>query len=215
VQQSLRLTTEGWYKSAGTACGRVGWSASEQEGDHVRSLLPAAEDHGAFTALRVTAAVVGLVLTLATSKPLLADEGGNSLYLPGLFGSLAAVPGEPGWALAFVYYSYGGHLSAGIIGNIAERQDVVYPALTYTFAQPVLGGQLALGVATAAGRAWAQIAGGFEDSRWGFNDVVPSAVLRWNAGVHNYMVYAQTEMAARAIHISIRRPATNSQRSPA
>ena len=95
---------------------------------------------------------------------------------------------------------------------------------------------MALGVATAVGRAWAQIAGGFEDSRWGFNDVVPSAVLRWNAGVHNYMVYAQTEIttgtydplrpanfgighggidAARAIHISIRRPATNSQRSPA
>ena len=160
----------------------------------MRSLLSAAEDHSAFTALRMTAAVVGVVLTLATSKPLLADEGGNSLYLPGLFGSLAAVPGEPGWALALVYYSYGGHLSAGAIGNIAERQDVVYPALTYTFAKPVLGGQLALGVATAAGRAWAQIAGGFEDSRWGFNDVVPSAVLRWNAGVHNYMVYAQTEI---------------------
>jgi hypothetical protein len=67
---------------------------------------------GALTALRVTAAVLGVVLALMTSKPSLADEGGNSLYLPGLFGSLAAVPGEPGWSAAFVYYAYGGHLNS-------------------------------------------------------------------------------------------------------
>jgi hypothetical protein len=57
----------------------------------------------ALAALRMTAAVLGVVLALMTSKPSLADEGGNSLYLPGLFGSLAAVPGEPGWSFAFVY----------------------------------------------------------------------------------------------------------------
>jgi hypothetical protein len=85
-------------------------------------------------------------------------------------------------------------LNVATVGSIAEKQDLGYGALTYTFAQPVLGGQLALGVASATGRAWAQIAGGFEDSRWGFNDVVPSAALRWNNGVHNYMVYAEAEI---------------------
>ena len=33
-----------------------------------------------------------------------ADEGGVSFWLPGLFGSLAAVPQQPGWSLATIYY---------------------------------------------------------------------------------------------------------------
>jgi hypothetical protein len=32
-----------------------------------------------------------------------ADEGGVSFWLPGLFGSLAAVPVTPGWSLASIY----------------------------------------------------------------------------------------------------------------
>src|SRR5262249_12937956 len=135
-----------------------------------------------------------IVLALLMSRPLHADEGGNSLYLPGGFASLAAVPGEPGWSLSFLYYSYAGHLNLSTVGNIAERQDTVYGVLAYTFKQPVLGGQLTVSASGATGRAWGQIAGGIEDSRWGFNDVLPSAVLRWNAGVHNYMVYAETEI---------------------
>jgi hypothetical protein len=63
----------------------------------------------------------------------LADEGANSLYLPGAFGSLAAVPGEPGWSLALTYYSYGGRLKVITPGNISEKQDLEYGALTYTF----------------------------------------------------------------------------------
>lgn len=201
----------------------------------MRSLLSAAEDHSAFIALRVTAAVVGLVLTLATSKPLFADEGGNSLYLPGLFGSLAAVPGEPGWALALVYYSYGGHLNAGTIGNRRAagcRLPRAHLHVREAGARRTIGTRRRYRSRQSLGSDRRRL----RDSRWGFNDVVPSAVLRWNAGVHNYMVYAQTEIttgtydplrpanfgighggidAARAIHISIRRPATNSQRSPA
>lgn len=149
---------------------------------------------GAFTSLRVTTAVLGVVITLLMSKLSLADEGGNSLYLPGGFGSLAAVPGEPGWSLALTYYSYGGLFKVSTPGNVSEKQDLEYVALTYTFAQPVLGGQLALTMVGAAGRAWASVAGGIEDSRWGFNDLLPTATLRWNAGVHNYMVYAQSEI---------------------
>jgi hypothetical protein len=148
----------------------------------------------AFTSLRVTAAVLGVMLTLLMSNLSLADEGGNSLYLPGAFGSLAAVPGQPGWSLALTYYSYGGKLTVSTPGNVSEKQDLEYGALTYTFKPPVLGGQLALTMVGATGRTWGSIAGGIEDSRWGFNDLLPSGTLRWNAGVHNYMLYAQSEI---------------------
>src|SRR5437016_1738068 len=33
-----------------------------------------------------------------------ADEGGVSFWLPGLFGSLAATPLQPGWTLSTTYY---------------------------------------------------------------------------------------------------------------
>src|ERR1017187_6469438 len=50
----------------------------------------------------------------------LADEGGVSFWLPGQFGSLAAIPQQPGWALAMVnYYT---SLSAG--GNVAAAREI-------------------------------------------------------------------------------------------
>ena len=33
-----------------------------------------------------------------------ADEGGVSFWLPGLFGSLAAVPQQPGWSILTIYW---------------------------------------------------------------------------------------------------------------
>src|SRR3981081_3280933 len=33
-----------------------------------------------------------------------ADQGGVSFWLPGLFGSLAATPQQPGWSLGTIYY---------------------------------------------------------------------------------------------------------------
>ena len=54
--------------------------------------------YGRYTSLRVAATMLGVVLTAVISNPSLADEGGGSLYLPGSFGSLAAVPGAPGWS---------------------------------------------------------------------------------------------------------------------
>src|SRR5262245_66099502 len=97
-------------------------------------LLQRTSEPGAFTSLRVASAVLGVVLTLLMSKLSLADEGANSLYLPGGFGSLAAVPGEPGWSLALVYFSYGGGLTIGTGGKISEEQDRVYGSLTYAVA---------------------------------------------------------------------------------
>src|SRR3954454_5042442 len=103
-----------------------------------------ASQPSAFTSLRVTAAVLGLVLTLLMSKPSLADEGSASMYLPGAFGSLAAVPGEPGWSLALVYYHGKGAFGIPTVGYTYERSDLGHGALAYAFEKPVLGGQLAL-----------------------------------------------------------------------
>jgi hypothetical protein len=51
---------------------------------------------------------VGLTLLLATLSGgrdvALADEGGVSFWLPGIYGSLAAVPAQPGWSLPVIYY---------------------------------------------------------------------------------------------------------------
>jgi hypothetical protein len=54
-------------------------------------------------------------VALATLSPVPthADEGGISFWLPGLYGSLAAVPGEPGWSFATVYVHPSVKASAG------------------------------------------------------------------------------------------------------
>src|SRR5271155_1597891 len=54
------------------------------------------------------------------SRPSSADEGGVSFWLPGQFGSLAAVPQQPGWALAIV--NYYAQVSAG--GNVAAAREI-------------------------------------------------------------------------------------------
>jgi hypothetical protein len=44
------------------------------------------------------------VLALAPS-PAVADEGGVSFWIPGLFGSLAATPQQPGWSFTTFFYN--------------------------------------------------------------------------------------------------------------
>ena len=95
-----------------------------------------------------------------------ADEGGLSFWLPGLFGSLAAVPQQPGWSLTTIYYhdsvSAGGDVARAleirtgripINVNVGVSADLKSPQIdlavvnpTYVFATPVLGGQMAVGV---------------------------------------------------------------------
>jgi hypothetical protein len=149
---------------------------------------------GALTALCVAGAVpLGVVLNLSMSKPSLADEGGASMYLAGSYGSLAAVPGVPGWSLALVYLHE--KASSGTpFGYASARSDLLYAVPTYAFATPVLGGQLALSMASAIGRVQSSIDAIAYDRQQGFDDPLASGVLRWGAGVHNYMVYGQGEI---------------------
>src|SRR3954451_11475680 len=99
----------------------------------------------------VSAAVLMAASTLASSSSS-ADEGGVSFWLPGLYGSLAALPGEPGWSFGTVGYHtsvnasgnklfpQGGELRAGIDADV----DIVAFGPTYVFEDPILGGQPAL-----------------------------------------------------------------------
>jgi hypothetical protein len=150
-----------------------------------------------------------------------ADEAGYSFWLPGQFGSLAAVPGTPGWAMATVYYQtsvaasgavaaakqievgrFPATVNVNLNANVSGQADAVLLNPSYTFATPVLGGQLTLGAVGVFGRVAANVAGtlttvagpvvgtqtgSIGDSLTGIGDIYPMASLKWNAGVHNFM----------------------------
>jgi len=116
---------------------------------------------------------------LATTAPFaLADESGTSFWLPGQFGSLAAVPGAPGWGLATVYYHTSVTAGADVaaareiqIGrftptanvsfnaNLTARADLELFIPSYTFATPIFGGQFAVQMATIVGRTTGDVTG--------------------------------------------------------
>jgi hypothetical protein len=138
-----------------------------------------------------------------------ADEGGVSFWLPGLFGSLAAVPGSAGWSFASLYYHssvdaggdkdfpQGGEIRVGL----AARVDILAFGPTYTLARPVLGGQAAFSLlglvgrsegsvdATLTGPGGNEISGSTSESLFSYGDLLPQAALKWNDGVNNSMVY--------------------------
>lgn len=152
-----------------------------------------------------------------------ADENGISFWVPGLFGSLAAVPTTPGWSLGTIYY----HTSVGGSGAVAASReitigklpatvnvslnaslnaqaDIVMLSPTYTFATPVLGGQLAMGVTGTFARSAVGIdgtlttnvgpfgttrTGSISDTLVSVGDLYPVMSLKWHNGVHNWMTY--------------------------
>ncbi|RXG90062.1 SphA family protein [Bradyrhizobium zhanjiangense] len=172
-------------------------------------------------------AVSGLLTGMAY-----ADEGGVSYWLPGRFSSLAATPQVPGWSMAAVYY----HTSVSAFGTAAAAREIHVGRIpanvnvdlnlrlnaqadlmllnpTYTFATPVLGGQLAIGVTGLFGRSSADLAGtlttaigpfavtrtgSFGDSITSVGDLYPQATLKWNAGVHNFMTYVTGDIPVGA-----------------
>lgn len=160
--------------------------------------------------VRLGTLALWLALAPGAPTPANADAGGLSFWLPGLMGSLAAVPGEPGWSWLSVYV----HLdeSAGaaanfvrntsVVAGLHARSDVVAGGPVYTFATPVLGGQAGVGLFSAIGNAGVgidatltgprgnTISGSVRDSRTDFTDVFWQGSLKWNSGVNNWMVYA-------------------------
>jgi hypothetical protein len=180
------------------------------------------------------AAHAGLALLMfaALSEPVHADEGGVSYWLPGRFSSLAATPQVPGWSMAAVYYHttveasgavaaarqiqigrIPANVNVSLDANLNAQGDLILLNPTYTFATPVLGGQLAIGVTGLFGRSSASIDGtltaavgplaitrtGFiGDSITSVGDLYPQATLKWNAGVHNFMTYVTGDIPVGA-----------------
>jgi hypothetical protein len=126
---------------------------------------------------RALAALV-LAVTASASTTASADEGGVSFWLPGLFGSLAATPLQPGWTLSSTYYhtsvSAGGevararefqigripaNLTATLDARLNADVDLGLLNATYVFATPVLGGQAALGLMGIYGANTTSLAG--------------------------------------------------------
>jgi len=112
-----------------------------------------------YSYLRVGAVAALLALPAQIAR---ADEGGVSFWIPGFFGSLAAVPAQaPGWSMTSIYYhdsvsagadvararefeirnvpvNFTGNVNATVNANL----DLGLVAGTYTFATPVLGAQV-------------------------------------------------------------------------
>src|SRR5262247_1908686 len=168
-----------------------------------------------------------IIASFGAMNDAMADEGGVSFWLPGFFGSLAAAPQQPGWSLTSIYYhtsvSAGAdvakarefeigripvNLTANVSANLDARADLGLVMPTYTFATPVVGGQLTVGAIGIYGRTDTSLTGSvtgalttplgtlpfsrfdsISDSVSGFGDVLPIATMRWNNGVHNYMTY--------------------------
>jgi hypothetical protein len=173
----------------------------------------------------LTAALpIAVAAVLVLPRVSVADEGGVSFWLPGQFGSLAAAPGAPGWALGLVnYYTsvgasgavaaarevtlgrFNGAVNVNLNATVKATPDLVFIAPSYTFATPVFGGQLAVGVTEAVGRSVTDLSGtltltgpgggvinrqgSIDDGRNGFSDLYPLATLKWNSGVNNWMTY--------------------------
>jgi hypothetical protein len=122
------------------------------------------------------AAAAFAVSIVFLSHSALADEGGVSFWLPGMFGSLAAVPQAPGWSLATIGYhtsvsagadvafarqvtrggitvNFPGNLNA----NLKADANLAVVAPSYVFASPVFGGQFAVSMAGIFGRNSASV----------------------------------------------------------
>jgi hypothetical protein len=107
----------------------------------------------------LSAVAFSILVIASTPQASLADEGGVSFWLPGTFGSSAAVPGQPGWS--FATFGYNTNVSAG--ANVAAAREIKIGALNptlqanlsatlhadvafdfstldYAFATPILGG---------------------------------------------------------------------------
>lgn len=153
--------------------------------------------------------IVSTLMAVLLPGAALADEGGASVWLPGQFASFAAVPGDPGFSIETIVYTRTANALAGtnftrgggLLAGLSVNEQYVYLTPSYTFATPVLEGQLTLGVTFSAGQSGASVSGVLtgpggrslsatsSDSASGVSDLYPMASLKWQQGEHNAMAY--------------------------
>jgi hypothetical protein len=128
-------------------------------------------DKAVFRALILAAAIIGLSADFAH-----ADETGVSFWVPGFFGSLAAAPQTPGFAFANIFYAPSvsaggsvvfarqvtrGNITGNFNGNLSARldgrADLYLGIPSYTFSNPVLGGQAMVAFGVPYGGSFAGV----------------------------------------------------------
>jgi len=134
----------------------------------------------------------------------LADEGGVSFWLPGQYGSFAAVAPSPGWSMPLVFYNYGGSAGRGVTlprghllaTGLSASFDGLFIAPSYAPETMILGARANFSLAFApayttntANVRLGPLSASRSDSLFGGSDLYPTAQLYWNAGAHNVMTY--------------------------
>src|SRR5262249_35759847 len=131
---------------------------------------------GGNTGKTLCSAALALLVFACASQRAVADQGGVSFWLPGAFGSLAAVPAQPGWSLGLIYLhssvTAGGdvsasrairvqnqttNLSVNLNANLAAQADILVFAPGYTLPDMVMGGRLTLSMLVLGGGQHAAI----------------------------------------------------------
>ncbi|WFU75538.1 transporter [Bradyrhizobium sp. CB2312] len=118
-------------------------------------------------------------LLLSPAHTALADEGGVSFWVPGLYGSLAAVPQQaPGWSVTTIYwhdsvsagrdvsrareFQIGGipaNVTANVNANLNSNLNLGFLIANYTFATPLFGAQASAGMMGVYGSNSTSLAG--------------------------------------------------------
>jgi hypothetical protein len=124
---------------------------------------------------------VGIVSMMSSGAR--ADESGTSFWLPGTYGTLAAAPDTPGWAVASIYYHtsvsagadvaaareaqigrFNPTLNVNLNASLHATADLALIVPSYTFATPVFGGQFAVQMGTITGTTSANVNGALSAS---------------------------------------------------
>src|SRR6516165_8953217 len=112
-------------------------------------------------------------------KASFADEGGVSFWLPGLYGSLAAVPASaPGWELGTFFYNtslnagsdvstareieigrFNPRLNLNLTAHLNNDTAIQWVNPSYVFATPFLGGQASVGMGGFVGYSRTSLSG--------------------------------------------------------
>ena len=166
----------------------------------------------------IGAGLLPAFLNIAPVSVATADEAGVSFWLPGQYGSFAAAPGKPGLSFEATYYHATASAGAGasferggsVEVGVKSPSDFVMLTPTYSLESFLLGGQPALGMTALVGRnvtsvsaaltgpAGGTLSGSRSDQVFGFGDLYPTASLKWNRGVHNFMIYTTAGMPVGA-----------------
>lgn len=145
-----------------------------------------------------------LAVLATTGQAAHADEGGVSFWLPGQYGSFAAVAPAPGFSLSAVSYYYSGKADGDVPLNRGDTlsfgvdtdffAQLIVP--TYTPDTTILGGRPSFSLGffpgwnqTSADVGIGALSASRTDDVTGFGDLYPTAQLFWNNGVHNWMTY--------------------------